>query len=592
VTFAERLGWVGSGGTRTVRVLGVLAAVGYSLALMAVADAAASSVTWAGGSTGRTESAAHWSTGANWVGGSAPTTSQALETLTFPHLTNGDCTSEPPTDTCYLTLNDLSGLSAESIQLDDANDYLLAGNEITLGKGGLTASAEASGSAGDFIELPLQLSEPQKWSIADRSGGAIEENGLFLGGNLTGSDALTAELSNGSALVLDNDTEVGPVTIEGPPATEENIDNGVVSLEEGELDSSDRQSVDLSHVFFEGTGAVGSLSTNHATLDLGNETGSAGGLEASNVELDSTSGVIFEITGGGSIAQTDYSQLVSRGPAELAGAIVVVVDKPSEKASCPVLVPGATYTFLSTTGKLSGTFSNAPEGGPEIPIGFVKACGEQSQTMRIGYNRSAATETVTGTVEAESKEKEEGTRKLSEELKSIAVAHAREEAEREWREKAEREGPHIATLNDNGGAPPKEPPSSGPGGVALAATSITVQSNGTALVKLNCLGIAGCHGKLTLTAKVTAKVKGRSRGDGKKASVGAISSGSAGFSIAGDETKTVRVALDAAGRALFKADHGHCNASLAILELAPNPKNTQTKTVRLVQANAHDKTRK
>jgi hypothetical protein len=121
------------------------------------------------------------------------------------------------------------------------------------------------------------------------------------------------------------------------------------------------------------------------------------------------------------------------------------------------------------------------------------------------------------------------------------------------------------------------------GGVSLDSSTITVQSNGTALVKLDCLGVASCQGKLTLTAKVAAKAKGRSKGDGKKGSVRAVSIGSAGFSIAGDETKTVKIALNAAGRGLLSADHGRCSASLALLELAPGPVNTQTKAVRLVQ---------
>ena len=42
--------------------------------------------------------------------------------------------------------------------------------------------------------MPLRLSQSQKWSIADRDGGAVEENGLLLGDDVTGSDsALTAD---------------------------------------------------------------------------------------------------------------------------------------------------------------------------------------------------------------------------------------------------------------------------------------------------------------------------------------------------------------------------------------------------------------
>jgi hypothetical protein len=40
-------------------------------------------------------------------------------------------------------------------------------------------------------------------------------------------------------------------------------------------------------------------------------------------------------------------------------------------------------------------------------------------------------------------------------------------------------------------------PTPATGGISLADTSITVQGKSTALVKLGCLGIAACKGKLT-----------------------------------------------------------------------------------------------
>ena len=74
-------------------------------------------------------------------------------------------------------------------------------------------------------------------------------------------------------------------------------------------------------------------------------------------------------------------------------------------------------------------------------------------------------------------------------------------------------------------------------------------------------------------------------GKGKKrpAHIAATTIGTVGFSIAGDETKTVRVELNAAGGALLKAENGRPGASLTILELAPNRENTQMKAVRLVE---------
>ncbi len=164
---------------------------------------------------------------------------------------------------------------------------------------------------------------------------------------------------------------------------------------------------------------------------------------------------------------------------------------------------------------------------------------------------------------------------------------AREQAEREAA--ATRAGQPSTTP-----VPAKTSPSvPATGGVALADTSITVQSNGIALVRLNCLGIASCHGKLTLTvhgtkAQGTGEVKDISKASATGKAKGrkqphAVTLGTVSFAISGDEAKTVKLKLNATGRALLSSDHGHLSASLAILELAPSPKNTQTKTTHLTE---------
>ncbi len=45
----------------------------------------------------------------------------------------------------------------------------------------------------------------------------------------------------------------------------------------------------------------------------------------------------------------------------------------------------------------------------------------------------------------------------------------------------------------------------------------------------------------------------------------------------------VKIKLDGAGRGLLHTAHGRLTVRLTILELAPNPETTQTKTVQLVQ---------
>jgi hypothetical protein len=120
-------------------------------------------------------------------------------------------------------------------------------------------------------------------------------------------------------------------------------------------------------------------------------------------------------------------------------------------------------------------------------------------------------------------------------------------------------------------------------GVSLAGSTITVKGGGEAAIKLTCTGTETCSGKLTLTVK--------GKGQGKKmAKPEAL--GNTGFSVLWGATATVELELNAAGRALLSAERGHCDASLAILELAPGPENVETQAVHLVQRKARGKAKK
>jgi hypothetical protein len=159
-----------------------------------------------------------------------------------------------------------------------------------------------------------------------------------------------------------------------------------------------------------------------------------------------------------------------------------------------------------------------------------------------------------------------------------AKVHREQEAAAPAAKKHQEEEAAATHKREEGVGPKKKEEAPGRGSILLASTGVGVQSNGKALVKLDCLGIKSCHGKLTLTARGTGKAKGNKA---RRVLIGTV-----GFSIAGDETKTEKIKLNAAGRALLSADHGHLSARLAILELAPSPQNTQTKTVELVRQKA------
>lgn len=108
-----------------------------------------------------------------------------------------------------------------------------------------------------------------------------------------------------------------------------------------------------------------------------------------------------------------------------------------------------------------------------------------------------------------------------------------------------------------------------------------------ATVKLTCSDIATCAGKLTLTVSSKA-----SSGKARRARTETKSIGTASFSIKAREQATVRFALDKAGRALLRADHGHLSATLTIIRTTPLPNKTQTRRVRLEPQKAPKQKRK
>jgi hypothetical protein len=120
---------------------------------------------------------------------------------------------------------------------------------------------------------------------------------------------------------------------------------------------------------------------------------------------------------------------------------------------------------------------------------------------------------------------------------------------------------------------PTTPAPSSTASVSLAGRRITT-SGGRATLELRCTGTGTCAGKLTLTAKTSGKDK-KSRS--KQRTIGMAT-----FSIAPGKITTVKLTLDAAGRALLSAHHGHLNASLKILKSLPVPARTRTEKVYLV----------
>jgi hypothetical protein len=572
-------GWSGMGRllcdrpyVRMFRAVGI-PTIAALLVLAPAAAANSTSFVW----SGRSMVSSNWSAEANWEGVS-PTDSIDAGLLEFPHLTSETCSREIPTQTCYLSYNNLSGMSAEALQIDDGDDYLLAGEEVGIGSGGLVASPAGGsvGSAGDVVELPIDLSAAQTWQVAGRgAGGTVGENGLLLAGRLSGSSELTINVHDGPAIYLaENETEVGPVNIDGTEASKYGVSNGFLALLGANLNSSDGQAVNMSHILVLGSGAVGPLTTEAAELSVGNGDEPAGGIEAAAVDLDSASIVSFEIVSAGASAKQGYSQLASRGATELGGAAIeVVVRPPSETEPCPTLTPGVTYTFVSTPGPLSGSFSNAPEDGTEIPIRFGVACPQHSQTMRIAYHRTGTTHTVTGTVEEEAFSKQQETKSKEEEVKSKEEeAKRKEEAAKQQENEVQRHAEESSTRMVEAAAAAKREreeaeslaaASTATQGVAafqahatapvpdalLSDAALQVRPSGVFGAQISCpAGETECVGTVTFRSFNAIRTSARS-----KPAILALASGS--FTIRGGAVKTITLHLSSPARTLLSRLH-------------------------------------
>jgi hypothetical protein len=112
--------------------------------------------------------------------------------------------------------------------------------------------------------------------------------------------------------------------------------------------------------------------------------------------------------------------------------------------------------------------------------------------------------------------------------------------------------------------------------VSLLSSRITVHAHARALVRLRALGAATCRGTLTLKVKLKPAER-RSR-------LKAIAS--VRFSLAAGKVAAVKLALNASGRALLRAGHGHLSASLVVLKSTPAPTQARTAQVRLTRPRA------
>ena len=377
---------------RWVRRAGRVGVLGGALALVVLVCApSASALTdyaWSGGTLPAT-----WSQDGNWTT-SAP--SGTVGTLTFGQL-NPSCLTDPTyigTHACYDSVNDVTGISASAISLDDGYPYSISAepstNGLTLGSGGLTATTAVTNPNNGTPQVitPITLAAAQTWTI---DGGPAAADGnppasLSWFGSISGatSDALTIDMKRSASLSMFGssspaDSELGPISFV-------NQDSSQVSLELNRysINDTDTQSVEFSGVNVDtlNNDSLGPLTMTGGDLTLFD----AGVLAVEgDVTLDSTDGLSNSITTSASspVAGTDYSQLSATGNVNLGGASLSVAD---DAGTCSLSV-GTVYNLVSA-GSITGTFSNAPDGT------IMHPCGVFPPTLRINYTSTAVTATV------------------------------------------------------------------------------------------------------------------------------------------------------------------------------------------------------
>jgi hypothetical protein len=403
-----------------------LAAAGCALLLtIAPAVAGAAPFTWKGEAA-----TSEWTKTENWSGGVAP--SGSVETLSFPKLANPECAGSKPKVTCYVSFNDVSGISAKGISIDDGSPYRISGNGISLGSGGLTAKPEGECSGEEFcggttLGVPLTLTKAQTWSISG-VGSALSVSEIESEPEVE----LKLSFANNSLLELGELGlfEVGKVSASG---------EGTIAVFGESLNWEDEEPIKLTKGtnLFTPFASIGPLEASEDEVQVGNGFYVEEPEEPTvlHVEGNTTLGpgavLTLFLVHSGSQPGIDYSQLNVRQTLKLAGVALnplVGAEFVGGKFPCSHLTPGTVETLVSAEA-IEGEFTNAKNGAelkPEFCLG--EGPGPETQPLRIAYTHSTVTATVLESKEEKRHHEEEAAARKHAEEEAAAKKRAEEEA--------------------------------------------------------------------------------------------------------------------------------------------------------------------
>ena len=289
----------------------------------------------------------------------------------------------------------MSGLSANAVSVVDTAGYNITGQPLALGSGGITASpgSPVNASVPDVVwAVPLSLTADQNWSITGAGIGFCQGN-LGIEGPVTGSSTLGVQLASQACFSVTAGMEVAAFTAVGSNGADTGFNaaqNGLISPTS--LNSSPAHPVSVTDVVLSDqpnvdslqphVNKIGPLTATGAFLQVGDGTLPDGVLAVQGaVTLNSGTVTQLEIDQGGSAPSTDYSQLTATGHVALGGTLSI------SSGNCS-MGTGSTDTLITTSGTLSGAFTNAPDGA------LVSFVGCPSLAAQIHYAANSVTATV------------------------------------------------------------------------------------------------------------------------------------------------------------------------------------------------------
>jgi autotransporter-associated beta strand protein len=253
-----------------------------SLALVALAvtmgSVRAATVTWNGnGANG------NWSTGANWLGGVAPTGTGSGDTLVYGSGSNRLSSTN--------TVTNFQLASGTSLRFTNSSNYTLTGSSLVL-----NGNVAQSGSSAVTIANNIALTGERTFSLAN-SGGSINVSGNISG---TASTAGINKTGAGALILSGSNSYVGPTTVTlGTLVVNGTNTASAVTVTPGAT--------------LLGTGRIGATSV-EGTINAGSGT-SAGILQVASLSMLPDSIAKFTISGTGQ--GTGYNSIKSTGSIDL-----------------------------------------------------------------------------------------------------------------------------------------------------------------------------------------------------------------------------------------------------------------------------------